>query len=240
MSRREGRLGLGWLALALIAAACEPKPELPDPKDVLAARQAALAFEIRMKREIIGRLERGEDPVAVYLAYADHVPEWGKEASDAAKFDFSRTALGVRNPANAPDDWERRQMETFNFLMDAGLDPSTFEAAEIVQEGDQKVFRWLRPAQMTEACLVCHGEAMDERIKLLLLQEYPLDEASGYSENQLGGAFSVRKVLSVSGKLPPPYAPTPLPPRLPADERQPGDAPLVQPAPIEPQPATEP
>jgi hypothetical protein len=225
----------GLLAVALIAAGCAPRPEQPDPKDILAARQAALSFDLRMKREITTRLERGEDPVAVYLAYADNVPGWGKEISDQAKFDFSRTALGVRNPANEADDWERRKMEEFNFLMDAGLDPETLEATEIVQEGDAKVFRWMRPMQMTETCLACHGEKLDPRIKLLLGQEYPLDEAAGYSEGQIGGAYSVRKVLSVGGKPPSAYVPKPLPPRLPADQRQPDDAPVVQPA----QPAPE-
>jgi Protein of unknown function (DUF3365) len=218
-------------------AGCEARPEQPDPKDLLAARQAAFAFEGRMRREIIDRIEREEDPVAVYLAYADHVPEWGKEVSDAAKLDFSRTALGVRNPANEPDAWEQRQMELFNFMADAGQDPETFEVGEVLQEGSEKVFRWLRPMVMSEACLVCHGEAIDSRIKLLLGQEYPLDAATGYSEGQLGGAYSVRKVLSVDGKPPPPYEPKPLPPRLPADERQPGDAPLIQPTPTEAPPA---
>ena len=229
MSRRHSRTT--WIAFALAVSACEPRAERPAKADILAARQAALSFDQRMKREIIDRIMREEDPVAVYLAYADHVPGWGKEISDAALPDFSRTALGTRNPANAPDDWERRQMELFNFMADSGQDPEAFEAAEIVQEGPEKVFRWLRPVVMSEACLTCHGEAPDSRIKLLLGQEYPLDEASGYSEGQLGGAYSVRKVLEVDGKPPPPYVPQPLPPRLAADARQPGDAPLVQPAP---------
>ena len=216
---------------ALLAAACEPRAERPAEADILAARQAALSFDLRMKREITDRIMREEDPVAIYLAYADHVPGWGKEISDASRFEFSRTAIGVRNPANAPDDWERRQMELFSFLADSGQDPETFETSEIVQEGNEKIFRWIRPLVMTETCLTCHGEALDSRIKLLLGQEYPLDEASGYSEGQLGGAYSVRKVLSINGKPPPAYAPQPLPPRLPADMRQPGDAPLVQPAP---------
>lgn len=225
----------GVLAVAMLASACAPQPEKPDPKDISAARQAGLAFDIRMKREITARLERDEDPVAVYLAYADNAPGWGKEISDAAKFDFSRTALGVRDPANAPDDWERRKMEEFNFLMDAGVDPETLEAAEIVQEGDEKVFRWMRPLQMGETCLACHGEQLNPKIKLLLGQEYPLDEAAGYSEGQIGGAYSVRKVLSVAGKPPAAYVPKALPPRLPADQRQPDDAPVVQPAaPVDP------
>lgn len=232
----QGRLTpILWLALAL-AAGCEARTELPDPADLRAARQAALSFEQRLKRDIIDRLERDEDPVAVYLAYADHVPGWGKEISDAAQIDFSRTALGVRNPANEPDEWERRQMEEFEFLADAGRDPSELEAAEIVMEGEDKVFRWLRPTVMGEACMACHGEALDGRIKLLLQQEHPLDAATGYSESQLGGAYSVRKVLSLDGKPLPPYVPTPLPPRLPAEERRSDDAPLVQPAPANSEP----
>ncbi len=221
----------GWIGLALIMAACEPRAERPAEADILAARQAALSFDLRLKREITDRILREEDPVAVYLAYADHVPGWGKEISDASGFDFSRTALGVRNPANAPDDWERRQMELFNFLADSGQDPQMFETSEIVQEGNETAFRWIRPLVMGETCLTCHGETLDSRIKLLLGQEYPLDEGSGYSEGQLGGGYSVRKVLSVDGKPPPPYVAQPLPPRLPVDTRQPGDAPLGQPTP---------
>ncbi len=230
MVRRAGQAGL--LAAAFLAA-CAPLPEKPDPRDLAAARQAGLAFDMKMKREIIARLERGEDPVAVYLAYADNVPGWGKEISDAAQFDFSRTALGVRNPANAPDDWERRKMEEFGFLMDAGVDPEALEAAEIVQEGEEKAFRWMRPVQMTEPCMACHGEQLNPKIRLLLGQEYPADEAAGYSEGQIGGAYSVRKVLSIGGKPPAAYSPRPLPPRLPADQRRPDDAPVVQPAPVE-------
>lgn len=217
---------------------CFDMADAPHPDaDIQAARKAAVSFDIRMKREITDRLERGEDPVAVYLAYADNVPGWGVEISNAGKIDFSRTAITVRNPANAPDAWETRQMELFNLLADGGQDPEAFEVAEIVQEGNEKVFRWMRPTVMGEACMTCHGEAVSQRIKLLLGQEYPLDDALGYSEGQLGGAYSVRKVLSVDGQPPPAYTPQALPPRLPADQRQPGDAPLVQPAtPVEAQP----
>jgi hypothetical protein len=235
MSGRHSRLV--WIVFALAAAACEPRAEQPAEADIQAARKAAVSFDIRMKREITDRLERGEDPVAVYLAYADNVPGWGVEISNAGKIDFSRTAITVRNPANAPDAWEARQMELFNLLADGGQDPEAFEVAEIVQEGNEKVFRWMRPTVMGEACMTCHGEAVNQRIKLLLGQEYPLDDALGYSEGQLGGAYSVRKVLSVDGQPPPAYTPQALPPRLPADQRQPGDAPLVQPVtPVEPQP----
>jgi uncharacterized protein DUF3365 len=215
------------LAGALLAAACQPEFEQPKPADLNAARQAALDFDRRMQLQIIDRLDRGEDPVALYLAYTDHVPGWAKEISDTNKFDFSRTSLDPRNPTAAADTWETQKMQEFAYMADTGLDPATFESAEILQEGDAKVFRWIRPMQMGEHCLACHGEHVDSRIKQLLAQEYPDDAAIGYFEGQVGGAYSVRKVLSVKGKPAAPYVPVPLPPRLPADERQPGDAPLV-------------
>ena len=222
---------LAALVLVVLVTACAPKRETPDAADIRAARQAALSFDQRMTSEITARLDRNEDPVAVYLAYADNVPGWGKDLSDAAQIDFSRAALGVRNPADAPDAWERQQMERMSFMLDAGVDPGTMEIAEIITEDGTKVFRWMRPILMTDSCLACHGEAIDPRVKLLLGQEYSQDEATGYSAGQLGGAYSVRKVLSVAGKPPPPYTPQPIAPRLPPDPRQPGDAPLVQPMP---------
>lgn len=230
LTARTARTALRPSLLALlILAGCARESDKPDPRDLNAAREAGLAFDVRMKADIMARLERGEDPVAVYLAYTEKVPGWGKAISDAGRFEFSRTSLSVRNPANAPDSWESRKMEEFSFLMDAGFDPETLEASEIVQEGEQKVFRWMRPVQMTEGCLACHGEKPDERVKLLLGQEYPADEATGYTEGQIGGAYSVRRVLSVGGKAPPAYAPTPVIKPLPSDQRSPDDAPPATP-----------
>jgi hypothetical protein len=218
---------LAALALVALLPACAPKRETPDAADIRAARQAALTFDQRMSREIIARLDRDEDPVAVYLAYADNVPGWGKALSDAAQIDFSRTALGVRTPADAPDAWERQQMEQMSFMLDTGIDSETLDVAEVRQEGEEKVFRWMRPILMTEECLVCHGENIAHRVKLLLGQEYPLDEGTGYSANQLGGAYSVRQVLSVGGKPPPRWSDIPAPVIAPADTRANDDAPLV-------------
>ena len=218
---------LSLACTVIVAAACTPRVEPPPAASIRSARQAALTFDQRMMREIIARLQRDEDAVAVWLAYADHVPDWGREISNDVEVEFSRTALGVRNPANAPDDWERQQMEQMSFMLDTGIDAETLDVAEVRQEGEEKVFRWMRPILMTEECLVCHGENIEHRVKLLLGQEYPLDEGTGYSANQFGGAYSVRQVLSVGGKPPPRWSDIPAPVIAPADTRANDDAPLV-------------
>lgn len=186
-------------ALAILAAACTPRPETPSAEDVVAARQAALGFDTRLKRDILDRLEREEDPVAVYLAYRDHAPSFAREISERFGFEFSRVSLRPRNTSNAADDWEREQIESFQFWREAGIDPAVMESAAILVEGEgegrTKVFRWMRPLAIDEPCMTCHGDAVDPRILKLLAQEYPLDEATGYYETEIAGGYSVSKAL---------------------------------------------
>jgi hypothetical protein len=184
---------------ACVACACTPEPETPSVDDLLAARQAALDFDVRLKRDVLDRLERDEDPVAVYLSYRDHAPSFAREISERMGFEFSRVSLRPRNTASAADDWEREQIETFQFWREAGLDPAVMESAAIVVEGEgegkTKVFRWMRPVAIDEPCMVCHGDAIDPRVLTLLAQEYPLDEATGYYETEIAGAYSVSKAV---------------------------------------------
>lgn len=187
-----------WLAAGAalaLASACAPEPETPSPADLLLARQAGVAFDVRMKQDVLDRLDRLEDPVAVYLAYRDHVPFYANQIGQPLGLELSRVSLRPRNPSNAADDWEAEQMELFGFWREAGLDPLTLEASAIVKEGDRQVFRWMRPLVMDEACMACHGDTPDPRILTLLAQEYPLDEATGYYETEIAGAYSVSKLL---------------------------------------------
>lgn len=188
-----------------------------------------MAFDERVREEIVVRLERNEDPAAVFMAYADNAPGWGIEISNQFRIDFSRTALGPRLPSHAPDAWEARQLATLSFLMDAGLDPDLFEVSEITKEGDETVFRWMRPLRMTDTCLACHGEDIAPSVQRLLGQEYPLDEAAGYAEGQIGGAYSVRKVLRVRDSPAPAWTPLDPPELKPPDPSTGERAPPVSP-----------
>jgi hypothetical protein len=185
-----------WLALvALALGACTPEPETPDPSDLLVARQAALAFDVRLKMEILDRIERDEDPVAVYMSYRDHVPGYAKEISERLGLEFSRVSMRPRNPLNAADDWEREQFTQLEFWRETGRDPTVMESSAIVEEDGRKLFRWMRPLTADEPCMVCHGDELDPRLLKLLAQEYPLDEATGYYDTEILGAYSVTKVL---------------------------------------------
>jgi len=56
-----------------------------------------------------------------------------------------------------------------------------------------KYFRWIRPITIQETCITCHGDKIDDKLLTLLVHDYPDDEATGYFEGELAGAYSVKK-----------------------------------------------
>ncbi|MEZ5937957.1 MAG: DUF3365 domain-containing protein [Hyphomonadaceae bacterium] len=183
------------VALAALAGACSP-PAPPEPaaEDIRDARLAALAFQGRLKAELLDRLDYS-DPVAVYMAYRDHVRDMLEETGAKHDVTLKRTGLGVRNRANIPDDWEYGQLEAFAEAVAQGFDPATLEASAIVEEDGAQVFRWMRPTTAEEPCLVCHGDAISEKLLDMLARDYPDDEAVGYFPYEMLGAISARRVI---------------------------------------------
>jgi hypothetical protein len=190
----KGALAAAGLALAC-ASACTPKPPKPDPADLMAARQATLQLDTAIRTQLTGRLDRNDDPAAVYTAYRDTVRTLTSDIAKKAGVDLRRVSDQPRNPANAADDWERKQLAIFEYWLDAGLDEHTLEISEIVTEGKTKVLRWIRPITMQENCLTCHGDRIDGKLLDLLARDFPDDEATGYFEGELAGAYSAKKVI---------------------------------------------
>ena len=65
---------------------------------------------------------------------------------------LKQTALHPRNPANAPDDFERSALEAFS--------EPTYPHEKIISEVTAKgrTIRLMFPLYMTRHCLACHGE----------------------------------------------------------------------------------
>ena len=104
-----------------------------------------------------------------------------------------RTALRVRNPVNAPDDWERAWMEGA-----VGGEREITPASEVgVDEEGRREVRYVRPLVMAELCLKCHGpvEGIDPATRALIAERYPGDDAVGFVVGELRGLISVRVVI---------------------------------------------
>ena len=103
-----------------------------------------------------------------------------------------RTALKVRNPDNAPDAWERQVLERFAERAAAGEPLEQLRHGEVV--GNE--YRYLQAIGTAQPCLGCHGERIDPQLLSLIDERYPTDQARGFSEGDLRGAFSLRRALA--------------------------------------------
>lgn len=61
------------------------------------------------------------------------------------------TSLQLKNPSNAPDDWEQRTLEHF-------VREGVREYKELVTINKKPFFRLMQPMQMEKSCLKCHAD----------------------------------------------------------------------------------
>jgi hypothetical protein len=108
-----------------------------------------------------------------------------------------RVSFKNRNENNSPDDFEKRILNKFELLHQNKELNSETEYAEIVEEGEFKYLRYLKPILIQAECLNCHGGENDimPEVKQLIAQEYTSDKAVGYMIGDLRGAVSVKKVV---------------------------------------------
>lgn len=180
------------LALCLLGAAGAASAAEPDPTQVAAARAATKQLGMELKAQLMAAIKAG-GPVEALSVCKTVAPAIADAAGAARGLKVGRTALRVRNPANAPDDWERTVLADFARQIKAGADPAKLERAETVTDaGGVTEFRYMKAIPMTaQPCLTCHGNP-EPSLKAAILKLYPGDAATGFHPGELRGAFTVR------------------------------------------------
>ncbi|MEQ1610733.1 MAG: DUF3365 domain-containing protein [Hyphomonadaceae bacterium] len=183
------------MALLATLAGCMT-PATPDPNEVAVALQksaaaADLLFQ-RLSGELATALTNG-GPAAAVAICKNRAPAIASEIQAASGIDIERTALRVRSPANAPDDWEMATMRSFIARREAGEEWAGMFATRI--EGRQ--LNWMRPIPLGGMCATCHGDPVSftQDTRLALREVYPDDQATGFKPGELRGAFSARAPL---------------------------------------------
>ncbi|MFC2950632.1 DUF3365 domain-containing protein [Marinicaulis aureus] len=185
------------LAAVFVLTACtheETPPPAPAPEDITAARAAADALGAQLKARLLSAIETG-GPVAAIDVCKLEAPEIAAGLSGETGLRVGRTALRWRNPANAPDDYERTAMETFLAEIDAGADPAALELAEIVTGAQGRQLRYMKPIMTGGPCVLCHGTDISNEVKAAILERYPDDQATGFAPGDFRGAFTITKDL---------------------------------------------
>ena len=162
------------------------------------ARKITGAFFEELKGELAKALKAG-GPVTAINVCKSLAPAITKKHSENSGWNVARTSLKLRNPDNAPDAWETKVLLQFEERRAKGEGADTLAYTEIVEEGDNKYFRFMKGIVMPPLeelpCLKCHGENIDPDTAAMLDELYPQDKARGYKAGQVRGAFTLKKKL---------------------------------------------
>lgn len=177
------------IALPLLAAG-------PPPPDALASQARGLAgnLMLSLQGELFAAMKAG-GPVKALDACRSRAPEIAAATAAGTPWRVARTALRVRNTANAPDPWEAAKLEEFRKRLAAGEEMAALEAYEVVEIDGRPAFRYMKAIGTASPCLACHGAALKPEIAAKLKDLYPDDEAVGFASGQLRGAFTLVRPL---------------------------------------------
>lgn len=162
--------------------------------DVAKSRELVQAFVKNLKAELQQAMKAGGPTNAIGVCQ-QVAPKIAAEQSEEGDWDIGRTALRLRNPANAPDPWERATLEQFEARNAAGEDVKTMERHETISENGAVTFRYMKAIPTAELCTNCHGADLAPEVKVKLAELYPDDQATGFAVGDIRGAFTLKKPL---------------------------------------------
>lgn len=159
------------------------------------ARDIVQMLSDRLRVEIVTALKAGPASSAIGVCQTV-APGVTSSLADETGVELIRVSQKLRNPENAPDEWEEQVLQSFQAKAAAGSDVLKLEHSEVVvsPEGD-KLFRYMKAIAISEPCLVCHGNDVKADVKAEIARLYPEDKALGYRLGELRGAFSLIQLI---------------------------------------------
>jgi len=180
------------LVLALNSHAQGPQ----SSNNLQEARLLTQKFGAELKSVLVSAIKTGGPIAALQECNIQAQPITESNALTSG-WRVSRTSLKVRNTTNAPDDWERKILLQFEEQRAAGNDLSKAEYSEVIYEGDNAVFRYMKPIITAGLCVSCHGSDLSSEISKKLQILYPGDTATGFKIGDIRGAYSLQKSIEV-------------------------------------------
>jgi hypothetical protein len=183
------------LILAAVPAVTAIAASAGEPAIPWEERSRALADQLmsELQAELQQAMQQG-GPVAAIVVCRTRAPEIASRLSQSSGAAVGRTALRVRNPANAPDELERAVLQGFVSQLERVSSPaSPPPSARIELHSAQGIERrYLRAIPMQPLCVTCHGSTLSQEVAAAIARDYPQDAATGFDPGQLRGAVTVR------------------------------------------------
>lgn len=160
-----------------------------------ASREAVKAFATELQGELKAAMRSG-GPVAAISVCKEAAPAIAEDISMRTGWQVGRTSHRLRNPANTPDAYEAEILTRFLEARKNGADPATLETQDVVTLANgSTAYRYMKAIPTQSTCLACHGSRLAPDIKAALALFYPDDEATGFQEGDIRGAFSITQVI---------------------------------------------
>lgn len=164
-------------------------------KDHADARAMVKEYGGQLKGALQEQMKAG-GPVGAIGVCSQKAPAIAQAISDKhAPWQATRVSLKPRGANATADAWETQTLKWFADQVAAGADLMKLEKFEIVKIDGKEVTRYMKPLATAGLCLTCHGTAdkIPATVKQKLVETYPNDQATGYGEGQVIGAFSFQK-----------------------------------------------
>ncbi|MCF8210774.1 MAG: DUF3365 domain-containing protein [Rhodoferax sp.] len=182
--------------LVLVALLGSALAHANDDALIADTKKQASGIPPKLLAMVQDEIQKGSFPGAI-AACSDKAPKMAAAASQSTGWSIRRVSLKNRNPKAVPDEWEKVALQDFDRRAGAGENPATLEKAEIINEGGQRMVRYIKALPTQALCLSCHGtsDKLSAEVQQQLRQAYPNDLAVGYSEGQVRGALTVKRPL---------------------------------------------
>lgn len=164
----------------------------PPADDVARANALSQQLGGRLKAALETALQQG-GPMAAITVCREQAQAIAAEVSHNSGWTVGRTALRVRNPANAPDDWERQILEGFAQAAEEGANVAGLSFHETTGNGEARRWRYMKAIPTAPVCTTCHGSNVDPALLDAIRAAYPDDQATGFAPGSLRGAFTVSR-----------------------------------------------
>ncbi len=196
--RYASTLVLGAMLVAGVAFARTPPAAAEQPgvaAEVKASRVAARQFGGALQEALQQAIKNG-GPANGVTVCRDQAGQIATDLGSKLDMIVGRTSLKVRNPGNAPDNWELAVLKQFEARKAAGEQADKLEFFAVIEDDQgQGTFRYMKAIPTGALCLACHGERIDPEVDAKLKALYPNDTARGFKEGDLRGAFTLAKPL---------------------------------------------
>lgn len=173
-------------------AGCDRQADAELESFTLQGREVAATYGRALKAELQAAMTQG-GPVAGIAVCHEAAPAIASAVGTDKGVSVGRTSLRVRNPANAPDHWERGVLNAFEEAASSGADLATLEYVEKVSVEGRSMIRYMKAIPTDALCLTCHGSDIDDEVVQLIDDYYPDDQARNFAVGDIRGAFTVTK-----------------------------------------------